>query len=136
MAPSGDASSRRKAVIGNKKSFWLYDSDTGFDLTHPETPESPAISPSLTIKTTTSPITIDPAKSALVIIDMQNYFLRYEKYRAPEVRGYHTKHACEFVAPHSDDQEDPAMKPVTSSFNTPSQQHAKQACASSGSTGD
>lgn len=75
---NGEDSSRRRAVIGNEKNFWLYDSETGFDLTHPETPESSAISPSLTIETTTSPATIDPAKSALVIIDMQNYFLRYE----------------------------------------------------------
>lgn len=31
--------------------------------------------PNVTIKTTTNPITIDPAKSAIVIIDMQNFFL-------------------------------------------------------------
>lgn len=77
MAVNDDDSSRRRAMIGNKQSFWLYDSETGFDLTHPETPQSTTVSPSLTIKTTTSPITIDPAKSALVIVDMQNYFLRY-----------------------------------------------------------
>ncbi|KAH9819339.1 Isochorismatase-like [Teratosphaeria destructans] len=64
-----------RAVIGTRKNFWLYSSRTGFDLTHPPTPTSPPISPNVTIKTTTSPITIDPAKSALVIIDMQNFFL-------------------------------------------------------------
>lgn len=77
MATNEATSAHRRAVIGNEKSFWIYDSEKGFDLTHPETPESPAIRPSLTTKTTTSPITIDPAKSALVIIDMQNYFLRH-----------------------------------------------------------
>ena len=76
MATNDATSAHRRAVIGNEKSFWIYDSDTGFDLTHPETPDSPPIHPSLTIQTTTSPITIDSAKSALVIIDMQNYFLR------------------------------------------------------------
>ncbi|EME45500.1 hypothetical protein DOTSEDRAFT_71270 [Dothistroma septosporum NZE10] len=64
-----------RAVIGNAQNFWLYSSTTGFDLTHPPKPTSPPITPSVTIQTTTSPITIDPAKSALVIIDMQNFFL-------------------------------------------------------------
>lgn len=75
---SDDTSMHRRAVIGNGKNFWLYDSDNGFDLSHSDSSESPAVNPTLTIKTTTSPITIDPAKSALVIIDMQNYFLRYD----------------------------------------------------------
>jgi nicotinamidase-related amidase len=65
----------RSAVIGNKKSFWLHSTKTGFDLTHPETPSSPLVQPRLLIKTTTAPITVSPEKSALVIIDMQNYFL-------------------------------------------------------------
>ena len=60
------------AVIGSAKNFWLYNSGTGYDLTHPETPESDKISPSVTIETTTSPITVDPEKTALVVIDMQN----------------------------------------------------------------
>jgi nicotinamidase-related amidase len=75
MSTNGDADDHLKAVIGNEKNFWLYDSKTGFNLTHPTKPDSPAISPSVTIKTKTSPITIDPAKSALVVVDMQNYFL-------------------------------------------------------------
>jgi nicotinamidase-related amidase len=73
MAANGH--SRHKTVIGTGKSFWLYNSETGFDLTHPPTPESPPVTPRVTIETKTSPITIDPAKSALVVIDMQNYFL-------------------------------------------------------------
>ena len=67
--------SHHKAVIGNESNFWLYSSKTGFDLTHPATPSDSPVSTSLTIETTTTPITIDPAKSALIIIDMQNYFL-------------------------------------------------------------
>jgi nicotinamidase-related amidase len=67
--------SHRKAVIGNAANFWLYSSKTGFDLTHPETPTSEPISPRLHLKISTTPITISPAKSALVIIDMQNFFL-------------------------------------------------------------
>jgi nicotinamidase-related amidase len=65
----------RKAVIGSSSSFWLYDSTTGFDLTHPSTPTSPPLHPRVSIQTTTAAITIQPPKTALVIIDMQNFFL-------------------------------------------------------------
>ncbi|EMF10559.1 isochorismatase family protein [Sphaerulina musiva SO2202] len=64
-----------RAVVGNGRNFWLYSSQTGFDLTHPETPTTPHLPTSITIETTTSPIAIDPSKSALIVIDMQNYFL-------------------------------------------------------------
>ncbi|KAK5128043.1 hypothetical protein LTR85_005160 [Meristemomyces frigidus] len=74
MAVNGDAKHHR-GVIGSAKNFWIYSSKTGFDLTHSPNPSSPPITPNVTIKTTTTPITIDPAKSALVIIDMQNFFL-------------------------------------------------------------
>lgn len=67
--------SHRRAVIGNASNFWLHSTRTGFDLTHPETPSSPPVSPRITLKTTTTPITVDPDKTALVIIDMQNFFL-------------------------------------------------------------
>ena len=75
MPINGEKMAQRHAVIGNSKSFWLYDSAIGFDLTHPPAPSSPAVTPRLTIETTTSPIAVDPAKTALVVIDMQNYFL-------------------------------------------------------------
>ncbi|KIX98132.1 uncharacterized protein Z520_06212 [Fonsecaea multimorphosa CBS 102226] len=66
----------RKGVVGNPNgTFWLYDSKAGFDLTHPATPTSPTPTPNYTVKTNTLPITIHPPKSALVIIDMQNFFL-------------------------------------------------------------
>ncbi|KAK5133236.1 hypothetical protein LTR08_008071 [Meristemomyces frigidus] len=64
-----------RAVIGSANNFWLYSSKTGFDLTHPPKPSSPPVSPNVTLQTTTTPITINPAKSALIIIDMQNFFL-------------------------------------------------------------
>lgn len=59
------------ATIGSSLNFWTYSSKTGFNLTHSSPPPKDA----LTLNTTTSPITISPAKSALVIIDMQNFFL-------------------------------------------------------------
>ncbi|KAM3416162.1 hypothetical protein BST61_g7770 [Cercospora zeina] len=72
---NGKDEQHHKAVIGNADNFWLFSSRSGFDLTHPATPTSPPVQPSITIETTASPITVDPAKSALIIIDMQNYFL-------------------------------------------------------------
>lgn len=80
----------RKAIIGSptsSSSFWLYDTETGFDLTHPATPTSPPIFPRLTLHTTTAPITIDPAKSALVIVDMQNFFLSPQLGRPKDSKG-------------------------------------------------
>ncbi|GAB7339750.1 hypothetical protein MBLNU457_6312t1 [Dothideomycetes sp. NU457] len=66
----------RRAVIGNPDNFWLHSSRTNtFDLTHPAHPSSPPITPRLTLSTSTSPITLDPAKTALVVVDMQNFFL-------------------------------------------------------------
>lgn len=64
-----------KEVIGGKKNFWLYSKSDGFDLTHPETPTSPAIYPRLVVETTKGSAAIDPSKTALVVIDLQNYFL-------------------------------------------------------------
>jgi len=74
MATNGQTPHHR-GVIGSEKNFWLYSSKEGFDLTHPSKPSASTSKPSVTIKTTTTPITVDPAKSALVIIDMQNFFL-------------------------------------------------------------
>ncbi|CAD0110042.1 unnamed protein product [Aureobasidium uvarum] len=66
----------RKAIIGNADNFWLHSSkENSFDLTHPQSPSSEAISPRLDLMTSTTPITLDPQKTALVIIDMQNFFL-------------------------------------------------------------
>ncbi|CAK4034045.1 isochorismatase hydrolase [Lecanosticta acicola] len=67
--------SEKHAIIGNDDNFWLYSSKTGFDLTHPPKPDSPPVQSSVTLETTSVPITIDPSKSALIVIDMQNFFL-------------------------------------------------------------
>jgi len=65
----------RRAVIGHASNFWLHSTTHGFDLTRPPHPSSPPPHPRLHLSTTTTPITISPAKTALVIIDMQNFFL-------------------------------------------------------------
>jgi len=74
MTPSAS----NTTVVGNPSNFWLFSNQDGFDLTHPPTPSSPPIYPRLTIKTSNSPITISPSKTALIIVDMQNFFLAPE----------------------------------------------------------
>lgn len=67
-----------RAVIGTYPNHWLHaSSPPTFDLTRPEPPDYPLPSPksSISLSTTTTPIIISPPKSALVIIDMQNFFL-------------------------------------------------------------
>ena len=77
----------RKAIIGTSKSFWLYDSETGFDLTHPHSPTSEPLTPRYSIPTTTLPVTIHPPHTALVIIDMQNFFLSPQLGRPVDSKG-------------------------------------------------
>ncbi|KPI39325.1 Peroxyureidoacrylate/ureidoacrylate amidohydrolase RutB [Cyphellophora attinorum] len=80
-------SSHRKGIVGTAESFWLYDSETGFDLTHPATPDAEPLQPRYTIRTTTLPITVHPPHSALVIIDMQNFFLSPQLGRPSDSKG-------------------------------------------------
>jgi nicotinamidase-related amidase len=75
MSPAIPSEPHRKALIGSPKNFWLHSSQDGFDLTHPTVPNTLVEGPKITIQTTNTPITISPTKSALVIIDMQNFFL-------------------------------------------------------------
>ncbi|KAJ4327581.1 hypothetical protein N0V84_001970 [Fusarium piperis] len=62
-------------VIGGKNNFWLWSEETGFDLTHPDEPSSSPAYPRISLTTSTEHVTIDPTKTALVVVDMQNYFL-------------------------------------------------------------
>ena len=68
----------RRSLIGTSPNHWLHSaSPPSFDLTRPSPPEYALPSPkdSISLSTTTTPIVISPAKTALVIIDMQNFFL-------------------------------------------------------------
>ncbi|KAL8831925.1 MAG: hypothetical protein Q9170_005087 [Blastenia crenularia] len=79
--------SKRPEIIGGKKNFWLRHGTEQFDLTHPSTPASPAIYPRIPLETTTAHVTIDPTKTALVIVDLQNYFLSPGLGRPPDAIG-------------------------------------------------
>ncbi|KAL9111159.1 MAG: hypothetical protein Q9227_004422 [Pyrenula ochraceoflavens] len=84
---AGSEQGPRKAIIGGSKNFWLHSTDTGFDLTHPPSPTSIPIVPRVKFSTTTADITVDPKKTALVIIDMQNFFLSPSLGRPRESKG-------------------------------------------------
>ena len=62
-------------IVGNSKNFWLWSKEEGFDLTHPPTPDSEPVQPRLRLQCALTPVVIDPAKTALLIIDLQNYDL-------------------------------------------------------------
>ncbi|OAL48304.1 isochorismatase family protein [Pyrenochaeta sp. DS3sAY3a] len=86
-----------KALIGSPSNFWTYTTSTGFDLTHPATLSGPLTSSNRTINTNKTKITIDPSKSALIIIDMQNFFLS-EAFGRKKGAGHA---ACEQLLKHA-----------------------------------
>lgn len=90
--------SHRRAIVGSKKSFWLHSTIHGFDLTHPPTPEAPLIYPRVPLDTTTARVTIDPAKTALVVVDMQNFFLSPCLGRSRDSKGLA---ACDKLLKHA-----------------------------------
>lgn len=91
---AADTSVRQRAVIGNvNDDFWVYDSEKGFDLTRPSPPTTLSKVGAITLQTTTSPTTIDPAISALVIIDMQNFFLSTALGRPADSKGLKSQNA-------------------------------------------
>ncbi|KAI1119831.1 hypothetical protein F5Y10DRAFT_259554 [Nemania abortiva] len=95
MASSDPASSPIK-LSGNKSHFWLRSELDGFDLTRPAEPDSPQVQPRITLQTTNSLVIIAPHKTALVIIDMQNFFLLRSvgrKGKAHEAEAVMLKHA-------------------------------------------
>ncbi|KAK1755471.1 Isochorismatase-like protein [Echria macrotheca] len=84
-SPIVDSTTATTVLVGNAGSnFWLFSPSTGWDLTHPPSPEeSPPARRRLTLATTTAPITVDPDKTALIVIDMQNFFLSPAMGRSP-----------------------------------------------------
>ena len=78
IADSERDSPPRRSVIGRYPNHWLYTSlPPSFDLTRPPPPKYalPPPDDSISLSTTTTPTVISPCKTALVIIDMQNFFL-------------------------------------------------------------
>ena len=85
-----DVIRKERALIGSPPNHWLYDlSDTTFDLTRPAPPEFPLPSPksSIRLHTSTKSVICSPSKTALIIIDMQNFFLSVHLGRAADGVG-------------------------------------------------
>lgn len=72
MPTNGDSES---TIIGGSTNFWLFNEQDGFDITHPTDPCSDLIYPRMTLQTSLTLVTLAPKKTALIIIDMQNFFL-------------------------------------------------------------
>ena len=84
----------RRSLIGTYPNHWLHSaSPPSFDLTRPSPPEYAPPSPkdSISLSTTTTSIVISPAKTALVIIDMQNFFLSIHLGRPADGAGNSAK---------------------------------------------
>ncbi|KAF2437961.1 Isochorismatase hydrolase [Karstenula rhodostoma CBS 690.94] len=62
-------------VIGGAYNFWLYSPASGYDITHPKTPSAPKVYPHMKFKTGSTHLALDPFKTALVVVGMQNYFI-------------------------------------------------------------
>ncbi|KAK3359161.1 hypothetical protein B0T25DRAFT_577340 [Lasiosphaeria hispida] len=78
-------------LVGNADTtFWLFNPTTGYDLTHPATPSSPPVATRLRLATTADvAVTIAPAKTAPIVIDMQNFFLSEAIARAAGIQIVH-----------------------------------------------
>lgn len=80
---TASTTSSNTEVLGNSKDFWFWSADQGWDLTHPAQRDAEPFKGGLLLEAKTSNITIDPAKTALLIIDMQNVFLSSALGRQP-----------------------------------------------------
>ncbi|TVY81387.1 Peroxyureidoacrylate/ureidoacrylate amidohydrolase [Lachnellula suecica] len=84
MPPQAEAGfDQRNVVIGSGDNFWTWSRDRGWDLTHPAPGELGPLKTALALRCELSNVTIDTTKSALVIIDLQNYSMC--KALAPDV---------------------------------------------------
>jgi nicotinamidase-related amidase len=85
----------RSIIIGNTSNFWRYSRENGFDLTRQNDHQ---VCSSIKLETATKPIVIDPICSALVIIDMQNFFL-HSAVRSHETGLAASKKLLEYAIP-------------------------------------
>lgn len=91
----------QKAIIGNLDSdYWIWDSEIGFDLTRPFNSNGDGPQNTVTLQTTKAPVKIDTGKSALVVIDMQNFFLSTALGRPVDSKGLAAeKQLLEYAVP-------------------------------------
>lgn len=75
MASASDVvnAQAKSVVVGNEKNFWFWSESLGWDLRHPSSPDAQPFKGGLSLPCDISNVTIDPAKTALLVIDMQNF---------------------------------------------------------------
>lgn len=62
-------------MVGPPDNFWLWSLEEGYDLSRPMHPDSAPVLNRIRLECQVSNVTIDPAKTALLIIDLQNFTL-------------------------------------------------------------
>ena len=67
--------SGERLVVGSSTNFWMWSQEAGWDLTHAPHPTAEPANGRVHLDCEVSNIIIDPAKTALTIIDMQNITL-------------------------------------------------------------
>jgi nicotinamidase-related amidase len=76
-----------RTIVGNANSFGIWSPHEGWDLTHPDTPDSPPVQPRIHLQCEISNVAVDPVKTALLIIDMQNMLLSSAYSPPPALRA-------------------------------------------------
>jgi nicotinamidase-related amidase len=73
MSHATNDDSSKKYVVGPPNNFWIWSQDSGWDLTHPPIADANPLKHRIHLNCEISGVDIDPGKTALLIIDMQNY---------------------------------------------------------------
>ena len=93
---SADTSSKiqstQSILVGTGQSTWIWSAD-GWDLTHPEDPKFSASADGVSLDCELVKVRLDPKKTALVIIDMQNIGLDKAFNPPPTPLMYKAEHA-------------------------------------------
>ena len=73
--PNPVKSPKNKTIVGPPDNFWLWSLDEGYDLSRPADPGAAPVANNIQLECQVSNVTIDPAKTALLLIDLQNFTL-------------------------------------------------------------
>ncbi|KAL8948975.1 MAG: hypothetical protein Q9222_004881 [Ikaeria aurantiellina] len=69
------ASAKKKTLLGSPNNFWLWSPQDGYDLSRPSNADSAPLPSSIQLECQVSNIRFDPSKTALLVIDLQNFTL-------------------------------------------------------------
>ena len=75
LSRTQNLSANKKTIVGPPDNFWQWSLEEGYDLTRSIHPDSAPGPSSIHLECQVSNVTIDPEKTALLIIDLQNFTL-------------------------------------------------------------